>query len=153
MARLVPSNFCLLISAVTLISCNQCEDYDRPSDAFNAFVLSPNGQNLIGNASTQYSPDSIEITRDTERVDFRVLYESLDNRGALMQLFPVKPHSKNSGTVRLFLRLSHTDVDTLDVTYETDHGKCFDLLRCNSVFYNGQRMEQNRYNTYQLIKQ
>jgi len=147
--------FCILLvttSAITLTNCDQCENDDPPDDALKAFVLSPTGRNLIGDDPTQYAANSLDVTTDAGTVSFTVPYEALNDKGAFIRLIPVNASSKKSGTIQLFLRLSQTDVDTLVVTYETNHSRCFDLLQYNSVFYNGQRMGQDGTGFYQLIK-
>jgi hypothetical protein len=141
----------VLLAAVAFAGCDTCENDEPPANQLSFFLVSRTNQNLIGRMAGQYAPDSVQITLLGEAFDFKVASDPLFGSGNVVILYTGRQFV-GLPNARLLMRLNPTDVDTIDVSYTREKGRCADVIKYNSVVFNGRQMEMNTNGYYIFIK-
>ena len=144
-----------LATTLALGACggNACDDVEPASTNLRFFLLTPSWQNLLGNGPGQIRADSLQVQFLGRRAEFTVVPVSVagPQAGPLVDL-PAPRYVDGCTDARLWVRLSRTDTDTLDVSYSLREGQCARAIEYHSVFYNGRRMGVDGNGFYQLVK-
>ena len=147
------TSFCLvatLLVGTLTTGCNRCDNDYPPSSALLFSVTSATGQNLLGRLPAPYHPDSLRLTYRGQPFGFEVLHRAASPEGPVVRIHPTGFDGQSDAQV--LVQLNKTDTDTISITYRIDQGQCFDVVRYNSVFYNGTRMGQDGNGLYKFVK-
>jgi hypothetical protein len=112
---------------------DSCLTVDLPNQNLSIIVIDSAGNNLIGKNSF-YHPDSIELFKNKFEYDFNISSENSLNIN----------YENFSNNDTLFLKLNDTQTDTLNFNFTFIDTKCYDYLKINSLYQNGNEIFINQ---------
>ncbi len=130
----------LLVNCL-LESCNRCGDdppYPSPVTFYFADSL---GNNLVNDRNSPLHPDSIQARIGTEVIYLEKFYDQPTD-SYKFRTYPGVTDAALNKTI-VYLDISSSDTDTLDVYSITRTGKCFNTIEYTDVFFNSNQVEKN----------
>ena len=130
------------IAAIVIVACsekeNKCDLITPTIPVVDFTIVDQQGHTLIGDSNV-YHPDSIFVLYNNRPL-------SITNSDSVMRFnFEIGETSES-----YLLVLNNTELDTLNITYYTEQGECFNTYIANVFSLNG--IPQNKINNTFIIR-
>lgn len=131
-----------LIIGILFSSCDRCKNVLPPLSYFEIALVDENGNNLLG---TTYNQSSFKLF--SNEFELWLNYEPAF-QGEILRI----QYDSIETDKEYYLQLSSTETDTIRVTFNRKHGKCYDSFDPQSFFYNGQSILSTQSVKYIVVK-
>ena len=131
----------LLLVSGLLGSCQRCYDDPPGPPPVTLYFVDSLGNNLVNDRGDSFHPDSIQARIGTEIIYLEKFYDQPTD-GYKFRTYPGVTDARLNKAI-VYLDVSSSDTDTLDVYSISHTGKCFNTIEYTDVFFNGNKVEKN----------